>query len=276
MILHILTALAVAAQALPSAPVRDPRNWPTPAMDSVAPALPKLRPGAVLVLSKTNGFRDPDQIVAAKAALAHIARSLGRDLFETENAAVMNARDLAHFSVVVLNSTSGAIFNEDQRSAFKSWIERGGGVVLLHGAGGDPHYDWSWYPDTLIGAQFIGHTGRPKQFQTATIQVTEPGHPIMRGLPKRWSRTDEWYSFDRVPTGQGTRILATLDEASYDPFPERVRMGALHPIIWTRCIGQGRMVFSALGHKAETYAEPLHRRLIGNAIRWAARRDERC
>ena len=276
MIAHFLAALAIATQSLPSAPARDPRNWPTPVMDSVAPALPKLKPGAVLVLSKTNGFRDPDQIVAAKAALAEIVRNQGRDIFETENAAVMNARHLAAFSVVVFNSTSGNIFSEEQRAAFKSWVEKGGGVVLLHGAGGDPKYDWSWYPNILIGAQFIGHTGRPKQFQPATIQIREPNHPIMRGLPVKWSRTDEWYSFDRVPTGSGTRILATLDETSYDPFPERVRMGALHPIIWTRCIGRGRMFFSALGHKAETYAEPLHRRLIGNAIRWAAQRRARC
>lgn len=26
----------------------------------------------------------------------------------------------------------------------------------------------------------------------------------------------------------------------------------------------------ALGHKAETYAEPLHLRMIGNALDWAA------
>lgn len=72
-----------------------------------------------------------------------------------------------------------------------------------------------------------------------------------------------------MPTGQNTRILATLDEASYRPAPEQ-RMGAAHPIIWTRCVAQGRSIFSALGHQAQSYTEPLHRRLIGNAIDWAA------
>lgn len=268
----IAIMLMLAALQVPAAPpVRTGPNWPTPVMDETPPALPRLRAGAVLLLSKTNGFRDGAQITAATRAVSEIVRAGGRDVFATENAAVMNARDLARFRVIVLNSTSGNIFTAAQRAAFRGWIERGGGVVLLHGAGGDPSYDWDWYRDTLLGVRFIGHISRPEQFQAGAIDIAERDHPAMRGLPKRWTRTEEWYSFDRVPTGQRTRILATVDEASYR-LPARLQMGAVHPIVWTRCIGEGRILFSALGHKAETYGEPLHRRLIGNAVGWAAGR----
>ncbi|WAC23421.1 ThuA domain-containing protein [Blastomonas sp. SL216] len=263
--------LALALQPVPY--VKNPKYWPTPVMDEASPPLPPLKRGAVLVLSKTNGYRDDEQIVAATIAIQEIVKDGGRDVFATENAAVMNPRDLAQFKVVVLNSTSGNIFTESQRTAFRQWVEGGGGVVLLHGAGGDHHYDWPWYRNALLGVQFIGHTSKPDQFQQGDIHVTTPRHKVMRGIPAKWTRTEEWYAFDRVPTGQNTRIVATLDEASYRPAPEQ-RMGASHPIVWTRCVARGRSIFSALGHQAQSYAEPLHRRLIGNAIEWAA--GKRC
>jgi type 1 glutamine amidotransferase len=261
-------AIAVCCASLSTALAQDPRFWPTPVMDVEPPVLPRFtREHAVLIFSKTNGYRDDAQIKAANAALKSIAQGKGWDEFTSENAAVFNPEALARFEVIVLNSTSGNIFTDSQRTAFKQWIEQGGGLVALHGAGGDPHYDWKWYVEVLIGAQFIGHTSKPKQFQQGVIRVEDREHPATRSLPVEWRREEEWYAFDRVPSGYGTRILARLDESTYEQSPEQ-RMGD-HPIIWTRCIGRGRVFFSALGHKAETYSEPLHLQMIGGALSWA-------
>ena len=249
--------------------VKNPAYWPEPVMDHAPPILPALDAArSVLVFSKTNGFRDGPQIAEANAALETMLRARGWDAFVSENAAVFNREQLSRFDVVVLNSISGNVFTETQREAFRAWIEAGGGVVALHGSGGDSRYDWDWYVDTLLGAQFIGHTNAPKQFQQAVVLVDAVDHPAMRGLPRAWRRTDEWYAFDRVPAGHGTRILARLDEQSYAPEAAH-RMGE-HPVVWTRCIARGRVFYSALGHKAETYREPLHLQMIDGAIGWAA------
>jgi type 1 glutamine amidotransferase len=269
--LNLLASLALAAVAQSPAaapPVRDPRNWPTPVIDRVAPDLPRFHRGpAVLIFSKTNGFRDDSSIQAANAAVERLARARGWNVFVTENAALFNPRQIGRFDLVVFNSTSGDIFTPDQRAAFRAWLERGGGFVALHGAGGDPHYVWDWYVKAVIGAQFIGHPGRPKQFQTGRIRNVDRTHPATRPLPPEWRREEEWYAFDRVPSGSSTHVLAWLDERSYDP-PANQVMGE-HPIVWTRCVGRGRIFFSALGHKAETYSEPLHRAMIGGALDWA-------
>lgn len=255
----------------PSPPfVKDPRFWPTPVMDTEPPQLPRfVREHAVLIFSKTNGFRDDEQIKAANAALKAIADAKKWDGYVSENAAVFNPQALANFDVIVLNSTSGDIFTAGQRDAFRQWLEQGGGLVALHGAGGDHHYDWYWYVETVLGTQFIGHTSQPEQFQPAIVRIADREHPAMHSLPTEWRREDEWYAFDRVPSGHGTRILARLDEGSYNSSPEQ-RMGD-HPIIWTRCIGRGRVFYSSLGHKAETYSEPLHLQMIGDALAWAAK-----
>lgn len=243
--------------------------------ETVPPVLPFL-PGetSILVFSKTNGFRDDAAVEASNIALAAIAQRNGWSIFETENGAVFNPQQLARFKAVVWNNTSGDVLTADQREAFKMYLEGGGGFVGIHGAGGDPHYAWSWYVNTLIGAQFIGHTLRP-QFQQATVIIEDQKHPAMQGLGSRWVRTDEWYSFSHTPRAPGIRVLASLDERSYSPrmslviLTKDLRMGD-HPIIWLHCIGNGRALYSAMGHAASTYSEPKHIQMLEGAIGWAA------
>jgi uncharacterized protein len=246
--------------------------------EAVPPTLPATLNGkAILIFSKTNGYREDEQIKVSNAALSHIAAERGWSSFVTENGAVFNPEQLKHFRAVVWNNVSGDVLTESQRESFKTWLEQGGGFVGLHGAGGDPKYSWRWYVDDLIGAQFIGHTFRP-HFQQATIVVEDPNHPAMRGLGPTWVRTDEWYSFAASPRLKGYRVLATLDERTYHPWMrllpfgrgKDVRMGADHPIVWSHCVGNGRALYSGLGHAASTYSEPKHLQMIAGAISWAA------
>jgi type 1 glutamine amidotransferase len=245
--------------------------------EATPPSLPPdLNENAVLIFSKTNGYRDDAQIEAANRALAQLAAERGWTSYVTENAAVFNSDQLKRFRVVVWSSASGDVLTPEQRAALKSWIERGGGFVGLHGSGGDLKYAWRWYVDHLIGAQFIGHTMQP-QFQKATIVIEDPHHPATRGLGQTWVRTDEWYSFASSPRSKGYHILARLDESTYRPVMKLpfmpatdLRMGRDHPVIWTHCEGEGRALYSALGHAASTYSEPKHLQMIGGAITWAA------
>ena len=244
--------------------------------DKDAPKWPELKQPAILIFSKTNGFRDSNQIATANAALEKIAKDKGWASFTTENAAVFNAEQLAKFKAVVWNSTSGDVLTPEQRAAFKAWMEAGGGFVGLHGAGGDPSYKWQWYVDDLIGAQFIGHTLSP-QFQQGRLVIEDQTHPATKGLGAEWVREEEWYSFDKSPRAKGYHILVTLDEASYSPrekipllVDKDLRMGKDHPIVWTHCLGNGRAFYSALGHRAESYAEPKHLAMIAGAISWVA------
>jgi type 1 glutamine amidotransferase len=240
--------------------------------ETVPPELPaQLNEPAILVFSKTNGFREDEAIKVANAALATIAKSRGWSTFFTENGAVFNPATLGRFKATVWNNTSGDVLTPEQRSAFQSYIENGGGFVGIHGAGGDPHYEWRWYVETLIGAQFKGHPMSP-QFQKATVHIEDPSDPATRDLGKDWTRIDEWYSFEKSPRGNGVKVLATLDERTYSPkmLWKDVGMGRDHPIVWRHCVGKGRVFYSALGHSASTYREPLHLKELEGGMAWAA------
>jgi uncharacterized protein len=246
--------------------------------ETTPPTLPaKLSAPAVLIFSKTNGFRDDAQISAANKALVAIAQKQQWSYYLTENAAVFNPAQLARFKAVVWNSVSGDVLTVQQRADFRAWLEQGGGFVGLHGAGGDPSYAWKWYVDDLIGVQFIGHTLSP-HIQQAKLTIEDAQHPATRRLGSSWIRSDEWYSFAASPRARDYHILVSIDEASYHPFeglipfmePKDLRMGKNHPLVWWHCVEQGRALYSALGHTPDSYDEPKHLELIEGAIAWAA------
>lgn len=261
------------------------RNWDTvlrvflggvKVYETVPPQVPAELPRpAILVFSKTNGFRHEEAIPAANAMFTELAKERGWGVFETENGATFSPEILSRFDAVVFNNVSGDVFTPAQRAALKGFIERGGGFVGIHGSGGDMSYAWDWYVKDLIGAQFVGHPMNP-QFQQATVRVTDKSHPATAALPDSWSRVDEWYSFDKPPSMPGTRVLATLDETTYSPvglFGSDLKMGPNHPIAWWHCTGSGRVFYSAMGHQPTAYAEPQYRQMLAEATAWALAKD---
>ena len=44
-----------------------------------------------------------------------------------------------------------------------------------------------------------------------------------------------------------------------------------HPIAWTRCVGRGRVFYSAIGHLPQTYSDPRYVTLLQNAVGWTAK-----
>jgi type 1 glutamine amidotransferase len=282
-VLAILSVSGLAAQAPQAAPSQRPpgRNGlggmaagfvQNATYDKEAPQLPAdLKPGGVLIFSKTSGFREEASMQASNAALAVIAKEHSWPYFVTENGAVMNPEQLAKFKLVIWNNTSGDPLTEEQRAAFQSWVENGGSYLGVHGAGGDPvenhgHTslaDWKWYIDTLVGAQFVVHSG----IVPGDIHIEDRKSPLTKNLPEVWHRSEEWYAFRESPRSKpGFHILFGVDEKSYEP--GRATMNGDHPLAWWHCAGKGRALYSALGHAGYMYAEPLVIQFLDNAMSW--------
>ncbi|MBB4859199.1 type 1 glutamine amidotransferase [Novosphingobium chloroacetimidivorans] len=226
----------------------------------------------LLLFEKINGFEDTPSVEAAHAAFLEMAGRQGWAIVSTTSGGAMNPAILRQFDAVIWNNVSGDVLTLAQRSAFKNWIEKGGAFIGIHGSAGDPVTFWDWYADTLIGARFLAHPMAP-QFQQARI-ATEPHHPLSTAVPAEWVMNDEWYSFRTNPRSSGAQVLATLDERTYSPVGHSkvdLRMGD-HPIAWTKCIGKGRMFYSAIGHRPETYSAPNYVHMLEAAVAWAADR----
>ena len=262
--LSALTLIALPASAQTAAP--NP-HLPTPTFDSVAPELPSLTRPAVLLFSKTNGWRH-DSIPQQVAAVTALAKARGWSVYATENAAIFNPAQLATFDLVVFASATGDMFLPDQRAAFEGWLAKGGGFVGLHAAGDGSHAPWY---QTLLGyGSYTGHPGGADQFQTSDMILLDRAHPATGHLPARWRWTEEYYAYGR-PVDADVHVLARLDEIGMRLEP-RHTMGDKHALIWWRCEGKARIFYSALGHNPEAWSDPALLTMVDGAMTWAARK----
>jgi type 1 glutamine amidotransferase len=232
----------------------------------------KMGTPAVLIFTKTNSFRHIEGIEAGNTALREIIVGSGWDLYSTENGAIFNDEDLQRFDTVVFLNASGDILSTSQQLAFQNWLEAGGGWIGIHAAGDGSHAGWSWYMENLIGAEFTAHIMGP-QFQRATVVMEAPSHPVVPRLPNVWTHTEEWYSWKQSPRVNGFTVLAAIDETSYVPLQkffgqERDLSMGDHPVVWTNCVGEGRALYSALGHKEEAFLKAEYRILLEDALKW--------
>jgi type 1 glutamine amidotransferase len=200
---------------------------------------------AILVFTKTTGFRH-DSIPAGVAAVERIAAELGHGTEHTEDSSVHNPVDLARFAAVVWLSPSGDVLDELERAALADYVTGGGGWCGVHAAS-TAERSWPFFTE-LVGARFAGH---PPGCAPGEISVLDAEHPATAHLPKRWSWTDEWYSFDERPAN--VEVLLEVDEETYDAGD--LAMGDPHPLAWHRRLEAGRCFYTALGHEEAAYAD---------------------
>ncbi|WP_051324842.1 ThuA domain-containing protein [Candidatus Solirubrobacter pratensis] len=198
----------------------------------------------VLVFTKTTGYRH-DSIPAGVAALSRMGFAVdATDHFPTSR--------LSRYEAVVFVSTTGdPLPRASQRRALRAYMAHGGGFLGIHAAA-DAGYSWPWYR-RLVGATFKHHApGTP----SAVVSVVDRSSEATRGLPRAWTRMDEWYEFHDDPRGR-VHVLATVHG---------------HPIAWCRRFGGGRSVYTGMGHTTASYSEPRFLLHLRGALRMAAGR----
>jgi type 1 glutamine amidotransferase len=226
---------------------------------------------AVLLFSKSTGFRHGESIEAGKEAFRTLAEKNDWFLYSTEEGGVFNPDQLAKFDVVIFNNCTGRLLNEEQQNTVATYVNNGGHLVGIHGAGDNSHH-WPWYEDNFIGAHFSHHALDP-HLQLAEINLNPvPDSSITEGLHAKWSLADEWYVFFENPKDKGFAILYTIDGDAISPNgnmlwmkDKNFGMGKDHPVAWYRSTGKGRTFYTSMGHDAEAWKQDAFIKMIENA-----------
>jgi uncharacterized protein len=161
---------------------------------------------------------------------------------------------------VYLHYTSGGQFHTAQQQALADTIAAGKGFVGIHCANvmgwrGDeidpadrPLFD-------LLGNRYLSH-GPGHHEGRHTIEIVA-AHPVTEGVTD-FELFDEYYEFELAD--EKIEVLAQRHRAD----------GVVIPVMYVREVGAGRVVYLALGHDMRAWGEPPFRRLVRNALRWAA------
>lgn len=228
---------------------------------------------AVLLFSKTTGFRHGESIEASKSVFSAMARRNGWFVYETEAGGVFNPEQLRQFRAVIFNNSTGRVLNDEQQQALGQYVEAGGALIGIHGAGDNSHH-WPWYEENLLGAQFSHHPLKPQLQKTDVYVETAVDSTLTRNLPRSWAHQDEWYVFFGRP--KGMKIVSYINGDQIIPngnilfiTDKNFGMGNYHPVAWYRTVGKGKTFYTSMGHTAEVWRDANFVRLVENALRWS-------
>jgi type 1 glutamine amidotransferase len=211
-----------------------------------------------------------DNIQTSVDAIKKMGSEKGFAVDVSEDPAVFTPANLKQYQVLVFsNSNNEAFANEEQRTAFKTYIQSGGGFVGIHSASGSERaWPFFW---TVLGGKFLRH---PK-FQKFVVRVKDPNHPSTKAMPASFEWEDECYFMEFL--NPDLHPLLVTDPTKLTD-PDRVKHPAdlvadSLPLAWCLRVGNGRAFYTALGHTKAHYANPLLYNHILGGILWAMERD---
>jgi len=215
---------------------------------------------------------------------------------------LMNSGGMKGFDVLVLYDMPGLDFragnppafvepDEVFKRGFLDLLNSGIGVVALHHAiAGWPA--WDEYAE-LLGGRFLYKPGKLRGRQRPDsgyhhdvkhrIARAGPGHAVLAGLPEQFELTDELYLFE-VFEDSVTPLLRSCHQFTRDNFYSAAlavsgkmfsNEGWEHEdgsdlVGWVKRARKSPLVYLQPGDGPVTYEDANYRRLIANAVKWAA------
>lgn len=172
---------------------------------------------------------------------------------------------VGRYDVLILVNRSPSL-GVDGRRHLQEFAEAGGGIVVLNQATAN-YPDWPWYRG-LVGGRYLDSPtdGLPSsgfRLQEQIIASPTGSHPITARLGGRpFHMLDETYC--RMDIAADNAVLLRTRNSSADG-----------PLVWTSAYAPARVVVILPGFGHGAHMNLAYRYLVEDAIRWAARREDR-
>ena len=216
----------------------------------------------VLLLTQSSGFvhgavNPPggDNLVAT--TLESVVDRMGGSFDRTDDAASV-AGKLGEIDVLVMYTTGDDLPLDV--AAVRDFVESGGGLLGIHCATDTLKTNEDFY--TLLGGTFAGHPWNARD--AVVLRGLDTEHPVSRPIGGRRALKEEIYRFKNFDPDT-VRVLVALDT---EATPKKV--GGAVPIVWVKDQGEGRVVYTSLGHNEDVWRSDWYQSHLGEALRFAA------
>lgn len=156
---------------------------------------------------------------------------------------------------------------ETARANFVARLKEGKGLVVTHHAIAN-YQAWPEYAQIIGARYYLEPTVRDGVRKERSkwlhdvkvpVRIADPNHPVTRGITDFEIHDETYILFD---VHAGVTVLLTTDAPTSQP-----------TLAWAKTYEAARVVYLQLGHDHLAYANPMYRKVLANAIRWAGRRD---
>ena len=184
---------------------------------------------------------------------------------------------LAPYDLVVLNydnkNQDALRWGDRAQNALLDFAKSGKGVVVFHFAVA-AFVGWDDF-ERMASGTWRPNNGHHSAGHDFTVKVTDPDHPITRGLKLEFPQPkDELYSNLKWHPESKHKVLATAwdDHALYggkarQPIPGP---GIDQPMLWVQDCGKGRVFTTVLGHDGPAVSTPAFIVTFTRGAEWAA------
>jgi type 1 glutamine amidotransferase len=245
---------------------------------------PQKQPAHVLFFTKSAEYehdvvrRDSGRLGAAETTLVQLGATHGFEVTASKDGTLFDT-GLEQYDAFLFYTTGDVTQpGEDQqppmsprgKAALLNAIAAGKGFVGIHCASDTFHSAGERYQHQnirdpyidMLGGEFVSHGEQ----QQARIRVVDGRFPGLQTLGEAFVLYEEWYALKNFALD--LHVMLVIDTAGmhgteYQRPP--------YPLTWTRQHGQGRVFYTAMGHRAEVWSHPLFQTVLLSGIAWVLR-----
>ena len=163
--------------------------------------------------------------------------------------------DPSAYDAVAMYTVCGEMTRE-QEQGLTGWVRGGGGLFAIHCANAE--MDAFKEYQEMVGTRFAGH-GPVAEFG---VEMAEDCGDILPRLSPSFAITDEFYMLERKT------------DAELRDFQHGMWQFERHSMGYVRDYGEGRVLYTALGHDERAFAHPDYQDLCAKALRYVCGLNE--